>query len=65
MSLYRVDYQVNNKVYYIPSKVYIVKLLLALGNISHLTKSIFTQRCQKSILRHQYGFLALPHGDDV
>ena len=50
-----------------PSTFYIVKLLLALGNIFNWTEYIMAQsrRCQKSILGPHYGFLALPHSDDV
>ena len=33
----------NNVFYYIPHKVYKVKLPLALSNISHLTESILAQ----------------------
>ena len=54
--------------YYVPSTFYIVKLPLALGNIFHWTKSILEQShddAKKNTLRHQYGFLALSHSDDV
>ena len=54
--------------FYMPSAFYIVKLPLGLGNIFSWTESIMAQshdKCQKSILGHQYGFLALPHSDDV
>ena len=51
-----------------PSTFYIVQLLLAIGNIFHWTESILgtvTLLCQNSILGHQYGFLVLPHSNDV
>ena len=54
--------------FYLSSKVYTVKLPLALINIPHLTESILHSHMTMPKIHNEasiYGFLALPHSDDA